>query len=321
MKHRILITGSCGLVGSALSPALTARGVDVVHLDTRASGAAHGDVRDRERLRRAMVDVDGVIHLAAVSRVAWGERDPALCWSTNVDGSRNVLEIAASPGARPWVVFASSREVYGQPDRLPVTEDCVLRPINVYGRSKAEGERLVNAAQRAGVRACTIRLSNVFGSVMDHPDRVVPAFARAAAFGEELRVDGADHTFDFTHVDDVARGIVALADLLETGNTGLSPIHFVSGTPTTLGQLADMAIRIARELGDGAPPVAAARTRASVRIAPPRDFDVTKFFGDPARAEAVLGWRARIDLEEGVTRLVREFRGAPRAVQEEESAS
>ena len=147
MNHRILITGSSGLVGSALSLALAARGVDVVGLDLEASGAAQGDVRDRERLRRAMGDVDGVVHLAAVSRVAWGERDPARCWATKIDGLRNVLEIAAASNGRPWVVFASSREVYGQPARLPVTEDWDPRPINVYGLSKAEGEGLVDAAR------------------------------------------------------------------------------------------------------------------------------------------------------------------------------
>ena len=308
MKQRILITGSSGLVGSALSTALSARGVDVVRLDIRASGPAHGDVRDVERLRRTMTDVDGVIHLAAVARVAWAERDPALCWSTNVDGLRNVLDTAAESNARPWVVFASSREVYGQPGRLPISEDCALRPINVYGRSKVEGERLMEAARRSGVRGCTIRLSNVFGSVLDHPDRVVPAFARAAAFGEELRVEGAERTFDFTHVDDVVRGFIALSAWLDAGHADLSPLHFVSGVPTTLGQLADMAIRIAR-------------TRSSVCIAPPRDFDVTKFVGDPAKASTVLDWRTRVDLEEGLTRLVHEFRTGARAVRTQESAS
>lgn len=321
MEHRILITGSSGLVGSALSQAMTARGVDVVHFDLKARGAAHGDVRDRERLRRAMVDVHGVVHLAAVSRVAWAEREPALCRATNVDGLRNVLEIAAASRSRPWVVFSSSREAYGQPERLPVTEDCDLRPMNVYGRSKAEGERLVEAARSVGVRACVARLSNVFGSLEDHPDRVVPAFARAAVLGEELRVDGADHTFDFTHVDDIARGLIALSEALDASDVGLSPIHFVSGVATTLGQLAEMAIRTARDVGDAAPTGAPRRARSSVRVAPPRDFDVTTFVGDPARASAVLGWRANIDLETGLARLVHDLRRAPRAARTRESVS
>jgi nucleoside-diphosphate-sugar epimerase len=217
MNQRILITGSSGLVGTALTSALLAEGVDVVRFDLRARGEAHGDVRDRTRLHDIVARVDGIVHLAAVSRVVWGERDPELCWATNVGGLRNVLEAAAQSERGPWLVFASSREVYGQPVALPATEDAPLRPVNVYGRSKVEGELLVAEAQRAGLRACTVRLSNVFGSTADHADRVVPAFARAAALGAELRVDGLEHTFDFTHIDDVTLGIVSLTELLSAG--------------------------------------------------------------------------------------------------------
>jgi UDP-glucose 4-epimerase len=288
------VTGSSGLVGGALVPALSSRGVEVVSLDLADTGTAQGDVRDPERLRRAITDVDGIVHLAAVSRVIWGERDPNLCWTTNVTGLQNVLELAASSQAKPWVIFASSREVYGQPDCLPATEDCPARPVNVYGRSKVEGERLVLVARRDGVRACTIRLSNVFGSIADHADRVVPAFTHAAALGQELRIDGVEHTFDFTHIDDVTRGIVALVGLLEAGELP-PPIHFVSGAPTTLGELASMAIRIAG-------------TESGIRLAPPRDFDVARFFGDPGRATALLGWKPQVSLEAGLTRLVHAFR-------------
>lgn len=297
MNHRILVTGSSGLIGGALVPALSERGVGVARLDLDASGAARGDVRDRERVREAIAGVDGVVHLAAVSRVIWGERDPELCRSTNVGGLRNVLELAAASPRRPWVIFASSREVYGQCEHLPATEDSPARPVNVYGRSKVEGEQLVIAARRDGARACTIRLSNVFGSTADHIDRVVPAFARAAVLGHELRVDGADQTFDFTHIDDVTRGIVALTERLAAVDEVPPPIHFVSGTPATLGELAASAIRIAG-------------SRSSIRLAPPRDFDVGRFVGSPARAEAILGWRPRVDLEAGLTRLIHAFRRA-----------
>jgi nucleoside-diphosphate-sugar epimerase len=295
MSRQILITGSSGLVGTSLATALAARGVDVRHFDVRAGGAAFGDVRNRDRVQKAILGCDGVIHLAAVSRVVWGERDPELCWSTNVDGLRNILQSAAVAPRRPWVVFASSREVYGQPDLLPANEDSLIRPVNVYGRSKVEGEGLVEAARRCGIRACTIRLSNVFGTASDHPDRVVPAFTCAAASGMELRIDGAENTFDFTHIDDVTRGLVAIAELLEDGGAAPHPIHFVSGRPTTLGELAEMAIRIAA-------------TCATIRHAPARDFDVGRFFGDPRRAESLLGWRPQVTLEKGVSRLISAFR-------------
>lgn len=295
MNQKILITGSSGLVGTALLRAFSARSTDVIPFDIRAPGEAHGDICDRDKVRNAVAGVSGVIHLASVSRVIWGERDPELCWATNFGGLQNVLTVAAESLASPWVIFASSREVYGQPDQLPVTEDYPLRPVNIYGRSKYEGERLISDAQRAGLRACTIRLSNVFGSTNDHVDRVVPAFARAGAMGHELRVDGAEHTFDFTHIDDVARGILALTDLLAAERGVPPPLHFVTGIPTTLGQLANLAVRIGQ-------------SGSTIRLAPPRDFDVARFFGSPARAKTLLGWEPRVPLEEGLTRLIHAFR-------------
>lgn len=302
-NQRILITGSSGLVGSALLPVFESRGDDVECLDVRASGAARGDVRDGERVRRAVLRCDGVVHLAAISRVVWGQRDPTLCWSTNVDGLRNVLDAAASSPQRPWVLFASSREVYGQPDTLPVDEDFPVRPVNVYGRSKVAGEELIVAARRDGIRACTVRLSNVFGATTDHADRVIPAFARAAVAGEPLRVEGAGHVFDFTHTDDVARGIGTLADLLRSGESAPPPIHLATGTPTTLGELAATVQRIAG-------------SSSTICHATPRDFDVTRFVGSPARAEALLGWRPRVGLEEGLTRLIHDLRRSARRGEE-----
>lgn len=306
MNLRILITGSSGLVGTALTSVLQAEGAEVVHLDIRAPGEARGDVRDRARVDEVVAGVDGIVHLAAVSRVVWGERDPELCWATNIGGLRNVLEAAAQSARMPWLIFASSREVYGQPEALPATEDAPLRPVNVYGRSKVEGELLVAEAQRAGVRACTIRLSNVFGSTSDHADRVVPAFARAAAFGEELRVDGRGHTFDFTHIDDVARGVVALIKLLAAGNPPPPPIHFVSGQPTTLGELANLAARLGR-------------SGCAIRTATPRDFDVARFFGDSSRARTLLGWQPLVRLEDGLARLVQAFHDMHLAVEAQEA--
>jgi UDP-glucose 4-epimerase len=289
MDERILVTGSAGLIGRALAERLA-----TMRFDLREKGASRCDVRDRDRVDRAVRGADGIVHLAAISRVVWGERDPAGCWATNVGGLRNVIAAAARSPRRPWLIFASSREVYGQPERLPATEDCARRPVNVYGRSKLAGELLVEAAQRRGLRACIVRLSNVYGATSDHADRVTPAFASAAARGGLLRVDGAGHTFDFTHLDDVVAGIVALIARLRAELEPPPPIHLVSGVPTSLAELARLAI----DSGE---------RRARAELAPARDFDVAHFVGDPARARALLGWEARIALREGLARLVADF--------------
>lgn len=294
MNGKILITGSEGLVGSALRRNLESSGFEVRGLDIRADNTETGDVRDPVDVKKALHGCIGIVHLAAVSRVVWGERDPALCWKTNVEGFRNVLEAADQLAVKPWVIFASSREVYGQPVRLPADEETPLRPVNVYARSKVAGEQLIAEARDRGLQACVIRLSNVYGSTRDHPDRVVPAFARAALLGQPLRIDGCDHTFDFTHISDVVQGIAALVELLDRGAAPPPPIHFVSGVPTALGELATLAIDIAQ-------------SDSTVTHAPPRDFDVAKFHGCPGRAQSLLGWSPRTSLRQGLAALINDF--------------
>ena len=194
----------------------------------------------------------------------------------------------------PWLIYASSREVYGQQDALPVNEDASLRPLNVYAHSKLAAEQLVEKARAASLQTAIVRFSSVYGSIDDHHDRVVPAFTAAAVRGEVLRVDGAECCFDLTHVDDVASGVIRVVELLAGGEQALPPIHFVSGRGITLLELARMSI----EIGD---------SNARIHSTTPRIFDVHKFIGDPARARAILGWVATTELKSGLSRLAQSF--------------
>lgn len=132
---RLLLTGSSGLIGTALTKALGSNGMEVFCFDKTqvTRDGQHLDVRNTSHVAQALAECDGVVHLAAVSRVIWGERDPQLCRSVNIDGTRTLYKAAAASPRRPFVLFASSREVYGRPDRLPATEDMPLKPLNVYG--------------------------------------------------------------------------------------------------------------------------------------------------------------------------------------------
>lgn len=311
---RILVTGAGGLIGGAVAGRLRAAGMRVLPLDLRAAqNAGRGDFRDRATLAPLVEQADGILHFAAVSRVIDGERDPDLCWSVNAEGTRQLLELATASGRKPWVVYASSREVYGQQDALPVPEDAPLQPKNIYARSKAEAERLMGEARAAGLSNAILRFSNVYGDVGDHADRVVPAFARAAAAAQlqsraaaarldssaataVVRVDGAACTFDFTHVADVADGVIRVVHQLAEGEAKLPPIHFATGRQTSLGELAGLA---------------AAHGGPALRIveAPARGFDVYRFAGDPARAQALLGWRATTTIEAGFAQLAEDFAG------------
>lgn len=289
------ITGSEGLIGTALAEALTSRGDVVRRLDLclPTGHPCAGDVRHRDSVLRLLSGCDGVVHLAAVSRVIFGERDPRLCWDTNVLGTQAVIDACLEKTPRPWMLFASSREVYGQAASLPVSEEAPLRPLNVYGRSKVEAEGRVLAARGAGLCSAVLRFSNVYGSTKDHVDRVVPAFARAAVWGDPLRIDGADHLFDFTHLSDTVAGILATIDRLSAGAL-LPPMQLVTGHGTTLSQLADLAR-------------AASGGRARVQLAAARSYDVAHFVGDPRLAAQQLGFSARTSIADGMAALVTAF--------------
>jgi nucleoside-diphosphate-sugar epimerase len=295
--RRVVVTGSEGLIGKALRAALTGAGFEVIGLDLAGHAHERGDTRDATALSATLQGCVGVIHLAAVSRVLVAEEDPPECWSTNVQALHQLLELVRDAPQQPWLVFGSSREVYGDTGGALVDEDAPLAPINLYASSKVAGEELIASARDAGIRAVTVRFSNVYGRAGDHEDRVIPAFVRAALRGRPLVVRGAEHHFDFTHVDDVSEALASLVHLLE-GNAGLPPtLHFITGRSTSLGALA----RMVRTL---------ARSQSPIVDAPVSALHVRGFRGSPARAARVLGWSARTPLEVGLARLIEETRRA-----------
>lgn len=293
---KILITGSEGLIGRVLRKQLGAAKVAYLCLDNRLpqNHLGHGDITDARVLQQKISECDGIVHLAAVSRVIWGEKNPKLCWDTNVVATENLLNIALSSHKRPWVIYASSREVYGEQATLPVNESAEQIAVNYYGQSKIAAEQLVSAAQENGLNTAIVRFSNVFGDIYDHPDRVTPAFCHAAAFGNDIYVEGADNVFDFTFVEDVVDGLFKVIVLMIQQQT-VPPIHFTTGRPTSLMQLAE----IANRLGGN---------KATIKLRSPRTFDVARFFGDTTRAEQLLDWRPRVSLEEGLNRLIAAFK-------------
>ncbi|MDN3506739.1 MAG: NAD(P)-dependent oxidoreductase [Simkaniaceae bacterium] len=294
---KVLITGSKGLVGSALSSALHALNIDVVGVDNRAEigDPEYGDILDENCIYPLADRVDGIVHLAAISRVIDGEKNPQLCWSTNVDGTAIITDSALTSSKKPWVIYASSREVYGQPETFPVKETAPLIPVNIYGKSKCAAEAIVEKAKEKGLRGSIVRFSNVFGSVNDYPDRVIPAFCRAAAEGNPIRVDGESNLFDFTYLEDVLQGILSIIRLLSQHDQPLPPIHLTSGAAVSLGQIAQ---------------IAKLASPYSIKIyeEASRSYDVSQFWGDTTRARELLNWQACVNVTEGMHRLINQFR-------------
>lgn len=302
---KILITGSSGLIASASIPLLEADGHIIRGFDIRPSPSDNNtsfmaeDINDSKDRQNAIKDIDGVIHLAAVSRVLDAEQDPKKCFDINVKGTLSLLSDLAKLDNPPWIIFGSSREVYGSASTMSVSEEQSLKPMNVYAESKVASESLMrNYARLTNRPAIILRFSNVYGSIHDHATRVIPAFVSASVTGNEIRIDGEDHTFDFTHVDDTAKVIRAAVEHIKDGRlAGIETMNVASGKGTTLKQLANLVKSIS-----GA--------EIPIMRGIPRDFDVGHFIGDPSHLENVLGIRCDTPLSTGIERLMNDFKAS-----------
>lgn len=289
---KIAVTGTGGLIGRSLATLLAAQGHSVVEIDI--SAVTPIDITDPVALSGALADCDGVLHLAAISRVAEAQKHPFTTWAVNVDGTRNVLSAVLASRLNPWLIHASSREVYGSQPAEPIGEDTPITPLNVYGRSKAACESLAQCAIDAGANISILRFANVYGDIDDHSSRVIPAFTKAAELGSTLRVDDAGTCMDFTHVIDVCDGIVRVVDILSNGEKGIPPIHFATGEGTRLGTLAQLAVN-------------ASNGRCIVNEVERRASCVGCFIGNPQRAKQLLDWGHKTALISGSSAMVKGF--------------
>jgi UDP-glucose 4-epimerase len=282
---KVVVTGGAGFVGSHLVDRLVADGArHVVVLDNLRRGRLGnlerhlaesrvefvlGDVRDRATVAEIIRGADVVFHLAAQSTVMGAVEDDDYTFTTNVVGTFNVLR-AASEAKIGRLVFASSREVYGDPVELPVDESQPLLAVNAYGASKVSGEAYCRAFRRAAGLDCVIlRLANVYGT--RDAGRVIPLWLERAAAGRDLEIYGGKQLIDFVWVGQVVEGLVRAA----VAPGPLPVINIGSGTGC---RIVDVARRIVRLSGG----------HSHLKIQPARAVDVTRFVADVTRMRQIL---------------------------------
>ena len=291
---KILITGSAGFIGSALKDFLEQNGVEVVSYDLKDTPS--NDTRILANLAQKMNGVDGVIHLAAISRVILAYQNPLECVNTNIGGTINVLE-ASRIGHRPWIIFGSSREVFGESRPLPVTEESPCHPMNVYGIAKIAGEDLCKIfAKDYGLRTRVIRFSNVYTNSRDQLDRVIPKFILQAAKNEDIVINGTGQgIFDFTYIQDTVQGIWGCMQEIQKSPKLYDDFILSTGVPTSLQELAELIVKITQ-------------SRSKIIYAQGRAYDVNKFYADPAKAKQLLGYNPAVKLEDGIKLALGEFK-------------
>nr|WP_297426367.1 UDP-glucuronic acid decarboxylase family protein [uncultured Actinotalea sp.] len=305
---RAVVTGGAGFLGSHLCTELVARGWEVVCLDNFLTGSpanvAHLLGEERFQLVRCDVtdfihvpgDVDLVLHFASPASPVDYLQLPIHTLKVGSIGTGHALGLAKEKGAR--FLIASTSEVYGDPQEHPQREDYwghvnPIGPRGVYDEAKRYAEALTTAYRSThGVDTAIVRIFNTYGPRMRPYDgRAIPTFIRQALAGEPLTVAGdGTQTRSVCYVDDLVRGILALADSGEPG-----PVNIGNPSERTV-------LEIARDV------VAATGSRSPIRFVERPVDDPTVRRPDTTRARGLLGWEPLVAWEDGLPRTVSWFR-------------
>ncbi len=318
----ILVTGGAGYIGSHTCVELLQAGHDVTVFDNccnshpeslervqRITGKQlrliRGDIRDRDALVTALREsgAHAVIHFAGLKAVGESVQQPLAYYDNNVVGSLRLLEAMGLCGVKT-LVFSSSATVYGDPQRLPLTEDHPLSATNPYGQTKLTVEHILRDVQRSDT-SWRIGILRYFNPVGAHesgligedpqgtPNNLMPFVAQVAVgrrphlnvFGEDYPTPDGTGVRDYIHVVDLAIGHLKALEALgrATPQTECLTVNLGTGTGYSV-----LEIVRAFEQASGQPVI--------YKLAPRRPGDVAACYADPGKAAALLVWQAKRSL-------------------------
>ena len=328
MKKKVIVTGGTGYIGSHTAVELIVDGFEVVIIDNLYNSditvldgiqAITGirpkfydyDICDRSKLNEVFVSeglIDAIVHFAAYKAVGESVHRPLDYYRNNLVSLMNLLDMMEQHGT-PAMVFSSSCTVYGQPDRLPVTETSPVKEAeSPYGYTKQAGEIIIRdtMAARKTQRAVSLRYFNPIGAhptaylgelPRGVPENLVPFITQTAiGLRDELRVFGNDYDTpdgscirDYLHVVDLAKAhVVALKRLIEEKNKENYEV-FNLGAGTGVSVL-EVIAAFERATGE----------KVKYSIAPRREGDIEKIWADPSLANRELNWKTEITLDEAM---------------------
>ena len=312
----VMITGGLGFIGSNLARRLVDLGADVLLVDSLLPEAGGNlfniddianrarvniaDVRQQTTMNHLVRDRDVIFNLAGQVSHIDSMRDPYTDLEINCRSQLTVLEACRNFNPKVKVVFAGTRQVYGRPASLPVDETHLVRPTDVNGINKAAGEYYHLVYNNVfGVRACSLRLTNVFGPrqlIRHNRQGFIGWFIRMTIENRPIQIYGdGSQLRDFVYVDDAADAFLRAG----ANDACNGDVFNVGGTqPISHRDLAALLVRVA---GSG-----------SIEYvdwpAEKRAIDIGSFYADSRKFTEVSGWTAAVSLEEGLRRTIAFYR-------------
>jgi UDP-glucose 4-epimerase len=314
---RVLITGGLGFIGSNLARSLVPLGADVLLVDSLIPDYGGNlfnidgiesrvkvniaDVRDANGMQYLVSGQDVLFNLAGQVSHVDSMTDPMTDLEINCKSQLSILEACrkVNPGIR--IVYASTRQIYGKPVRLPADEDHPVHPTDVNGINKASGEMYHRIyGEVYGLRTTSLRLTNTYGprQLLKHNRQGFAGwFIRRVVLGEEILLYGdGEQKRDFNYVDDVVEAFLSAGGSDESQgdvfNLGAKP-------PTSLREFIEILYEVAGE-------------KPNYRLVPfpeeRRRIDIGDFYTDYGKIQKKLGWEPRVTLREGVRRTLSFYR-------------
>lgn len=316
----ILVTGGAGYIGSHTCVELLRAGHNITVFDNfcnshpeslervqRITGKRFRFIRDDIRDRGALVTAlresgaQSVIHFAGLKAVGESVQQPLSYYDNNVVGSMRLLEAMGICGVKT-LVFSSSATVYGDPQRLPLTEDHPLSATNPYGQTKLTVEQMLRDLQRSDT-SWRIGILRYFNPVGAHesgligedpqgtPNNLMPFVAQVAVglrphlnvFGNDYPTPDGTGVRDYIHVVDLALGHLKALEALRRSPAECLTVNLGTGTGYSVREI----VRAFEE---------ASGKRVAYTVAPRRPGDVAACYADPSKAATLLGWRAERNL-------------------------
>jgi UDP-glucose 4-epimerase len=312
---RVMITGGLGFIGSNLALRLVDEGAEILLVDSltpeyggnlfNIAGIKNrvqvniSDVRDEHSMRYLVQGQDYLFNLAGQTSHLDSMQDPYADLEINCRAQLSILETCRKYNPKIKIVFASTRQLYGKPDYLPVDEKHLLRPVDVNGINKMAGEWyhiLYNNVY--GIRACALRLTNTIGPRMrikDARQTFVGIWICRVVQGQPIEVWEGHQLRDFTYVDDAVEAFL-LAARQENANGQI----FNLGGDCVIS-LKDLAALLV-EVNAGGEYIMRSFPADRKRI------DIGDYYSDYSNIRSVLGWEPRISLREGLRRSLAYYR-------------
>jgi UDP-glucose 4-epimerase len=295
---KILITGSSGTIGTRLGEKLLNLGYEIMGVDWKKNKwhknlekrTIHLDLRNKNLvLKKLPKKVDLIIHLAANARVYELVKNPDLA-RDNMITTYNILEYSRINKIKN-IIFASSREVYGNTKKAKHKEEDVKieNCESPYSASKISGEALIHSYHKCfGINYVIIRFSNVYG-MYDESDRVIPLFIRKAIKNENLVVFGKDKILDFTYIDDAVEGVIKV--IKGFNKVKNNTFNIATGKGTKILFVAQLIKKFLN-------------SKSRIIIKQNRPGEVVKYIADISKAKKLLNYEPRTDIIEGIKKTI-----------------